>query len=281
MQMAFTHASTILAQDLAILPKLSNRVTDTVGILNQQQKRELEGLLQGFEQQKGSQLVVVIVPTVKPESIEQYAIRLAERWKIGREKIDDGAILLVALQDRKLRIEVGYGLEGVLTDITSKRIIEDTITPAFKQGAYYQGIKAGVETMMQVVSGESLPEPTKTRTASFSKSSRGVLLLFLVLLFFSGLLLRSVAGGGIAFFVNLIIGGILGYFFFSLAIGMFMAFFSSIAMLTRGSYLGGMGYHHYGGYGGYGAGGFGGGGFGGGFGGGGGGFGGGGASGSW
>jgi uncharacterized protein len=102
---------------------------------------------------------VLIVPTTAPETIEQYSIRVAEAWKIGRKKIDDGAILLVAKNDRKLRIEVGYGLEGALTDVTSQRIIDEIITPKFRSGDFAGGISDGVDRIMGVVDGEPLPAP--------------------------------------------------------------------------------------------------------------------------
>ena len=265
-------------QDLAPLPALSHRVTDQAGLLTSPQKRALEGILKGFERKKGAQLVLVIVPTTQPEDIASYSIRLAEAWKIGRKDIDDGAILLIAKNDRKLRIEVGYGLEGVLTDIISRRIIDDIITPYFKKGAFYEGIQSGLGAIMQVIQGEDLP-PQK---AAFFKrrsgrSFGGSAFLFLGLLFLVGWIGRSLFGGGVGFFINLILGIVLGYFFLSLFSGIMMALFASLAGGGMGSrsYLGGMGYHYGGGFGG-GLGG--GGGFGGGLGGG---FGGGGASGSW
>ncbi|MGH6636181.1 MAG: TPM domain-containing protein, partial [Gammaproteobacteria bacterium] len=102
---------------------------------------------------------VLIVPTTRPEAIEQYSMRVVEQWRLGRKGIDDGALLLVAKDDRKLRIEVGYGLEGVLTDATSKRIISEVITPLFKAGEFYPGIAAGIDRMIRVIEGEPLPPP--------------------------------------------------------------------------------------------------------------------------
>ncbi|MFP5483631.1 MAG: TPM domain-containing protein, partial [Gammaproteobacteria bacterium] len=124
----------LLWADEIPVPPLSAQVVDTTGTLSQQQKVALIQKLQVFEASKGSQIAVLLVPTTQPEAIEQYALRVAEQWKIGRKNIDDGAILVVALQDRALRIEVGYGLEGALTDITSKRIIDEVIVPLFRRG---------------------------------------------------------------------------------------------------------------------------------------------------
>jgi hypothetical protein len=117
--------------DVAV-PPLVGRVVDQTGTLSSDEMASLNQTLRNFEARKGSQVAVLIVPTTAPETIEQYSLRLAEAWKIGRKKIDDGAVLVVAKDDRKLRIEVGYGLEGALTDVTSKRIIDEIITPRFR-----------------------------------------------------------------------------------------------------------------------------------------------------
>ncbi len=151
----------VSAQELAPIPELKARVTDTTGTLSDTEAAALEKKLADFESAKGSQIVVVIVPTTKPEAIEQYGIRLAEQWKIGRKKVDDGAILIVAKNDRRLRIEVGYGLEGPLNDATCKRIIDEQIVPYFKQGKFAEGINSGVDAMLSRVQGEDLPPPAK------------------------------------------------------------------------------------------------------------------------
>ncbi|RJF70579.1 TPM domain-containing protein [Rhodopseudomonas palustris] len=141
------------------MPALSGRVVDQTGTLSSDAIARLDQKLKAFEDRKGSQIAVLIVPTTQPEAIEQYSIRVAEAWKIGRKKVDDGAILLVAKNDRKLRIEVGYGLEGALPDVTAKRIIDEIITPKFKTGDFAGGIEAGVDRMMSVIDGEPLPKP--------------------------------------------------------------------------------------------------------------------------
>ncbi|WP_247410004.1 TPM domain-containing protein, partial [Bradyrhizobium sp. 23] len=129
--------------DVAV-PQLTGRVVDQTGTLSSGDIAALSQKLQDFEMRKGSQIAVLIVPTTDPETIEQFAIRVAEAWKIGRKKVDDGAILVVAKNDRHLRIEVGYGLEGALTDVTSRRIIDEAITPKFRSGDFAGGITAGV-----------------------------------------------------------------------------------------------------------------------------------------
>jgi uncharacterized protein len=144
--------------DVAV-PALSGRVVDRTMTLSQSEQAALDATLRDFEARKGSQVAVLIVPTTAPETIEQFSIRVADAWKIGRKKVDDGAILVIAKDDRKLRIEVGYGLEGALTDVTSKRIIDQIITPKFRSGDFAGGITAGTDAMLKVIDGESLPAP--------------------------------------------------------------------------------------------------------------------------
>ena len=144
------------------VPPLTGHVIDQTGTLTNEQKASLEQTLTAFETRKGSQLAVLMVASTAPEAIEQYALRVADQWKLGRKKVDDGAILVVAKNDRTLRIEVGYGLEGALNDATSKRIISETILPSFKQQDLYGGITAGIGQIIRVVDGEPLPVPGKT-----------------------------------------------------------------------------------------------------------------------
>jgi uncharacterized protein len=146
------------AADVAV-PPLSGRVVDQTGTLTSGDIASLTQTLKDLETRKGSQVAVLIVPTTDQESIEQFSIRVAEAWKIGRKKIDDGALLVIAKNDRHLRIEVGYGLEGALTDATTKRIIDEDITPKFKSGDFAGGISAGVNRMIRVIDGEKLPAP--------------------------------------------------------------------------------------------------------------------------
>src|SRR6202140_5254848 len=144
--------------DVAV-PPLSGRVVDQTGTLSASDAAALTQRLKDLETRKGSQVAVLIVPTTQPETIEQFSIRVAEAWKIGRKKIDDGALLVVAKNDHKLRIEVGYGLEGALPDVTARRIIDEIITPKFRSGDFAGGISAGVERMIGVIDGEPLPAP--------------------------------------------------------------------------------------------------------------------------
>ena len=144
---------------LVAVPPLSGRVVDQTGTLGSNDIASLTQTLKDLEARKGSQIAVLIVPTADGEAIEQFSLRVAEAWKIGRKKIDDGALLVIAKNDRRLRIEVGYGLEGALTDATTKRIIDEDITPKFKTGDFAGGVSAGVKRMVGIVDGEKLSEP--------------------------------------------------------------------------------------------------------------------------
>jgi uncharacterized protein len=144
--------------DVAV-PPLTGRVVDQTGTLSSGDIDRLTQTLKNLELRKGSQVAVLIVPTTQPETIEQFSIRVADAWKIGRKKIDDGALFVVAKDDRRLRIEVGYGLEGALNDVTVKRIIDEIITPKFRSGDFAGGISAGVDRIIGVIDGEPLPAP--------------------------------------------------------------------------------------------------------------------------
>jgi uncharacterized protein len=217
-------AQTAFAQ--VAVPPLSGRVVDQTSTLSGDERASLDQTLKDFEARKGSQIAVLIVPTTAPEAIEQYSIRVAEAWKIGRKKIDDGAILVVAKDDHRLRIEVGYGLEGALTDVTAKRIIDEIITPKFRSGDFAGGISAGVDQMIRVVDGEPLPAPQQQRQQQSSSFLNhidptflifGVIILSGILRGVLGRLLGSLGAGGIVAVViwfvagSLLLSGILGF----------------------------------------------------------------------
>jgi uncharacterized protein len=150
--------TTAASADVAV-PPLTGRVVDQTGTLTSGDIASLNQTLKDLEARKGSQIAILIVPTTAPETIEQYSIRVADAWKIGRKKIDDGALMVVAKNDHHLRVEVGYGLEGSLTDVTTKRIIDEEITPKFKAGDFAGGISAGLGRIIKVIDGEPLPAP--------------------------------------------------------------------------------------------------------------------------
>ena len=282
-----------LAQAQVAVPPLTARVTDLTGTLNPQQVMTLEKTLQEFETRKGSQIAVLIVPTTQPEAIEQYGIRVVEQWRLGRKRIDDGALLIVAKNDHALRIEVGYGLEGPLNDAVCARIIREIITPRFRQGDFYGGITDGVARMIGVVNGEPLPPPAAHPAAPRGTQYLALLVVIVVVvggianLIFGRLAGALITGGATGFLMWLVAGALL--------IAVPAAAIAFLFTLLRGSAAGRVagGGGRLGGFGGFGGGlggglgggfgGFGGGGGGGsgGFSGGGGGFGGGGASGGW
>jgi uncharacterized protein len=191
------------------VPPLSGRVVDQTGTLRSDDVASLTQTLKNFEARKGSQIAVLIVPTTDGEAIEQFSLRAAEAWKIGRKRVDDGALLVIAKNDRHLRIEVGYGIEGALTDATTKRIIDEDITPKFKAGDFAGGISAGVNRMIKVIDGEKLPapEPPHWQAPNPLDYIDPFNPFVLVLLFFGGAFLRSILGRLIGSTAN---GGIIG-----------------------------------------------------------------------
>ena len=275
------------AQDLVKVPPLTARVTDLTNTLSAAEREALDAKLAAWEAQTGSQLVVLMLPSTQPEAIAAYSIRVAEAWKIGHKGKDNGAVFLIAKNDRKNRIEVGYGLEGVLTDVTTRRILAETVAPYFRNNQFAQGIDAGVDQIIAVVNkGEPLadsPAVQAPQRKSGGISFDTILILLFVIVPVIGGILRRIFGRAVGSTMGAgLVGGAAWLFAGSLAIAVIAAIVAFIVMLTfgLGSGLVGRG----GGIfipGGGGGGGFGGGSGGGGFSGGGGGFGGGGASGDW
>lgn len=144
------------------VPPLTAHVVDTTGTLAPAQTRALEDKLSAFEQSRGTQIVLLLVPTTQPEDISSYANRVANSWKIGRREIGDGLLLVVAKNDRKVRIEVAKTLEGAIPDLAAKRVIDQALTPRFKQGDFAGGLEGATELLMKLVEGESLPAPAAT-----------------------------------------------------------------------------------------------------------------------
>jgi len=275
------------AQAQQAVPALTGHVIDTSGTLAGEQRAALEARLSDFEKASGAQVVVLLVPSTQPEDIASYANRVANTWKIGRKAIGDGLLLIVAVQDRKLRIEVAKTLEGAIPDLAAKRIIDEAITPHFKQGDYAGGIDAGLTRIMGLIRGEALPEPSQGPTQNaggFDWMQLGIFLFVAVPVIGAvtrrmlGNRLGAVATGGVAGVIamvltaSLLIAGLAG-----VAAMIFTLMQNTPGLRNSGLTRGGnnTGWGHGGGFGG---GGFGGGGFGSG---GGGDFGGGGASGDW
>ena len=274
---AFLFGSTLsMAADLQAIPALSSPVTDVTNTLSATEQQALAQKLSVFTQKKGSQIAVLIVPTTQPEDIAQYSLRVAEAWRIGRDKQDDGVIILLAKNDRKMRIEVGYGLEGAIPDAIAKRIVSDVMAPYFRQGDFSGGLNAAVDQLMALISGEALPAPAKKQAGASSFFDYLPILMFGAI--FSGMVLRGLFG---KFFGSALNGGALGLLVWFLGGALLTVLLVVIAAFIFTLAMGGgrgAGYGYPGGVGGYGGGGLGGGDI---FSGGGGDFGGGGASGDW
>ncbi|WOH65412.1 YgcG family protein [Bradyrhizobium sp. BWA-3-5] len=214
----FCWASSALA--LVAVPPLTGRVVDQTGTLSAGDIAALTQTLKDLEARKGSQVAVLIVPTTDGEAIEPFSLRVAEAWKIGRKKVDDGALLVIAKNDRHLRIEVGYGLEGALTDATTKRIIDEDITPKFKAGDFAGGVSAGINRMIRVIDGEKLPTPEPAHweapdVLNYLNPGNplvifGLIILAAALRSFLGRLIGAVALGGMVGVFGWFISGSLG-----------------------------------------------------------------------
>lgn len=264
------------------VPPLRSPVTDLTGTLTAGEAAALEQKLRAFEARKGSQVAVLMVPSTAPETIEQYSIRVAEQWRVGRGQVDDGVILLVAKDDRAVRIEVGYGAEGAIPDVLASRIVNQVVVPRFRQGQFAEGINEAVDRIVALLEGEPLPE------AARSKGSEGFGTLLPLLLMFvfvgSGIVRRMFGGLGGASIMGAVAAVIAWALTSAAAVAVVAAVIAFLFTLLGGGGFGGgfgsgMGGWTRGRRGGFGGGGFGGG--GGGWSGGGGGFGGGGASGRW
>lgn len=260
------------------VPALSAPVTDLADLLPPGEEDALNSRLLAFSRDKGSQIAVLIVATTQPEDIFSYSFRVADTWKLGRKGVDDGVLLVIAVQDRKTHLQVGYGLEGAIPDARSKQVLQDIIRPRFKAGDYPGGINAGVDALMKLINGEALPAPS---AQDRRQKGDNTLVIAIVIGMIAGFFLRAIfgrligglSGGGIALALALVLGIAVGMAIFA---ALFVALGAGMAGDGRrlGGGMGGGGFGH----GGFGGGGFGG---GGGFSGGGGGFGGGGASGDW
>ena len=243
-------ASGFVQAALVAVPPLKSLVTDLTGMLSQNDIAQLDAKLKAFEAEKGSQIAVLIVPTTQPEDIAQYSIRVADAWKIGRKKQDDGVLILVAKDDRKMRIEVGRGLEGAIPDLYAKRIITEEMSPRFKQGDFFGGINAATDKVTGLINGEQLAPPERRRDG-MHLGGQNTLPIFLfttifLTMFFSGVLGRffgAAATGGVSGLLTWLIAGAsmgifwgIGSFVFSLIIP---TLFGGVAGHRGGGYYGG------------------------------------------
>jgi uncharacterized protein len=236
--LALILASTALFASQTPVPELWARVTDLTATLTPTQRDSLERKLQTFEQNIGSQIAVLLVPTSGDETIESYAIRVAETWKIGRANADDGVILIIAKDDRELRIEVGYGLEGAVPDALAKQIIDEHIVPRFRSGDFFGGIDAGVDALIAAVSGEPLPPPDASLAeygegmppiAVFSIVYSFVILAFIFVVIFYRVWIPTLIMAGLSFFGGWIVLGTaeegMIFAFVSAGLGLIFGFF--------------------------------------------------------
>jgi uncharacterized protein len=261
------------------VPRLKGRVNDYANLLSPQTEQALESALAQLEQQDSTQIVVLTIPSLQGAGLEDYTLAVAEAWKIGQKKQDNGALFLVAKNDRKMRIEVGYGLEGRLTDLLTGRILDLEVRPLFRDGRFEEGIVAGTTSLIKAVKGEYKASPRSARQGTRrTRSSRGNGLIFLLfIMMMIGAANRKAGGVAGAVLLPLAVMLLVGpglVLFLLMPVGFLLGMGAPSLLLSgrRGGYYG-SGFR--------GGGGFGGGGFGGGFSGGGGGFGGGGSSGSW
>ncbi len=271
------------AQELQPVPALSAHVTDTVGLLPEDRRQALESQLVQLEKYKGAQLAVLIVSTTRPEPIESYSLRVAEAWRLGRKGVDDGVLFVIARDDRRMRVEIGYGLEGAVPDAIAKRIVAEVVAPRFKAGDFPGGIEAGVAALVAQIKGEALPAPTPNAAGADDQQMglEEALVLGIIFTLVVGSVLKAIFGRLLG---STIAAGIVGVGAWTLtsvllvgAVGAVLAFIFSLVAGSGGAGRIGGGPTIGGGFGG----GFGGRGGGGGWSGGGGGFGGGGASGGW
>lgn len=154
------------------IPELQSWVTDLSGTLGVDQRQALEQRLQGLEQRSKAQVAVLLVPELEDETVEQLAVRAFAQWRLGRQGQDDGVLLVVAKQSHALRIEVGYGLEGRITDVQAKHIIDERIAPAFRQGDYYTGVLHGIDAIGELIEGHAAPPAPVLASAPATEAER-------------------------------------------------------------------------------------------------------------
>ena len=153
----------VWAAELQPVPAYTSRVTDNTQSMAAEDIAQLESQIAAFEARKASQIALLIVPTTAPETIEQFSLRVAEAWKLDRKGVDDGVLVIVAKDDRTLRIEVGYGLEGALNDATARRIIDEIMVPHLRMGYVFNASQDGLRAIMRVIDGEALPPPAPAK----------------------------------------------------------------------------------------------------------------------
>ena len=227
------------AADTIPVPKLSGRVVDLSGTLDASQQQAIAAKLAAFEQAKGSQVAVLLVPTIGTETIEEFATRVTDEWKLGRAGVDDGVLFVVAKQERRMRIQTGRGVQGVLTDALSRRIIAERVSPRFRAGDFAGGIHDGVDAILKAIEGESLPAPAQSAPRAKSSSSASIESFFwmaFVVVPVAGAILRSLLGRFVGASLTSGVTGLAAWFIFgSLALGAIAAVVAFVAVLFMGT----------------------------------------------
>jgi uncharacterized protein len=227
------------AADTVPVPKLTGRVVDLSGTLDAPQQQAIAAKLAAFEQAKGSQVAVLLVPTIGTETIEEFATRVTDEWKLGRAGVDDGVLFVVAKQERRMRIQTGRGVQGVLTDALSRRIIAERVSPRFRAGDFAGGIQDGVDAIIKAIEGEALPAPAQAapRAKSFSGSSlENFFWLAFLVVPIAGSILRSLLGRFVGASLTSGVTGLAAWLIFgSLAIGAIAAVVAFVAVLFMGT----------------------------------------------
>ena len=222
------------------VPKLAGHVVDQTGTLTAADRDRIGAKLRAFEQSKGAQVAVLIVPTLGPDTIEDFSTRVTDEWKLGRKGVDDGVLFVVANKERRMRIQTGRGVQGVLTDVASKRIVADIVAPHFRTGDFAGGIDAGVDAIMKVIEGEALPPPSQNPRGKVSSVSSFE--NFLWIAFFAVPVVAMVLRGLVGRFLGAgltsgVTGLAAGWLFGSLVFGIFAA----IAAFVLALFIGGGG----------------------------------------
>uniref|UniRef100_UPI00249CED3A TPM domain-containing protein n=1 Tax=Stenotrophomonas sp. PS02298 TaxID=2991424 RepID=UPI00249CED3A len=256
-------AGPALAQQLAPIPPLDSPVVDTTGTLDAAQKQALEQQAVALQQRKGAQLQILIVPSTQPEDIAQYSTRVFDQWAIGRKGVDDGVLLLVAKDDRRVRIEPGYGLEGAIPDAIANRVIQEYLVPHFRQNDYAGGITAASGVLVKIIDGEELPAPVSSNRDGGGSGGDSIFLFAIMIGVFASTFMRMLLAKlprPIRGVVSGLIAGAAGWLLLSVlggGIAALVAFLLSLGKGSSGGFASGGG---WGGGGGFGGGGFGGGG---------------------
>ena len=227
------------AADTVPVPKLTGRVVDLTATLDRAQQQAIAEKLAAFERAKGSQVAVLLVPTIGTETIEEFATRVTDEWKLGRAGVDDGVLFVIAKQERRMRIQTGRGVQGVLTDALSRRIIAERVSPRFRAGDFAGGIRDGVDAIIKAIEGEALPAPAQAAPRAKSSPAASIenffWLAFLVVPI-AGSILRSLLGRFLGASLTSGVTGLAAWFLFgSLAIGAIAAVVAFVAVLFMGT----------------------------------------------